>query len=140
MGGKSSSSSSSSTTTTQVDQRIAATDNANVIKDVGGSITISTADPEILQAGFNYAETLASQSLALADNGLDKSYEFAEKVSEFLKDQNTSFLNALSTTQNKAYEFVDKQGQDEQGRSINWLVPWLTAGAAIVAISQGFKK
>lgn len=121
MGGSSKSSSSSSQTTTTRDERIAATDNAVVVKDAFQNLTdISFLDGGAIDA--NKAVTLAV--LQGAASTVQGAYEAAggalDKVTEFLTK-----ANEKTTT--------DTTGAQK-------LAPWLLMGVSVVAISMAIKK
>lgn len=121
MGGKSSSSSSSSQATNTYDQRIAATDNAVVLKDAlnnlhdvnitdGGAIA---SNEKIALAVIQRAADAVSSTQDAAGMALDKFTEFLTKANE------------KSTT--------DTTGAQK-------IMPWLTAGVAVIALSSALKK
>lgn len=120
MGGKSSSKSDQKTY--QYDNRIAATDQAIVL--TGGS-SISFVDAGLVDVARD----------ALSSN---------EKILLELLDGVNAFgigsLDAIRSNADKAFEFVDKQLQDEEERTARTLIPWLVAGGSIVAISYAMRK
>lgn len=121
MGGKSSSSSSTAQTTTTRDERIAATDQAVVIKDAfqnlkdislvdGGAIS---ANRDVTLAVLDGAQNAILGSFEAAGGALDKFQEFLTKANE------------KSTT--------DTTGAQK-------LAPWLLVGVSVVAISMAIKR
>lgn len=121
MGGSSKSSSSSSQDTTTRDERIAASDNAIVLKDALQNLqNVTMVDGgafDFGEAAFDFGKAVALTAVdALSDNfqsTLDKSLEFAAKAQE-------------------------KTTSDTTGAQK--LLPWLMAGVGVVAISSALKK
>lgn len=121
MGGSSKSSSSSSQSTTTRDERIAATDNATVIKDSFQNLTsVTTLDAgaissnrDITLAVLDGAQKTVSQAYEAAGGALDKVTEFLSKANE-------------KTT-------TDTTGAQK-------LAPWLLVGVSIIALTGAIKK
>lgn len=123
MGGKSKSQSSTSQSTTTRDERIAATDNATVIKDSLNSlsaITVNTLDAGAISS--NKDITLAV--LANAKQSVNDAYEAGgaalDKFTEFLTKAN------------------EKTTTETTGAAK--LAPYLLIGVSVVALSMSLKK
>jgi hypothetical protein len=121
MGGSSKSSSSSSQSTTTRDERIAATDNATVVKDSFQNLTsVTTLDAGAISS--NRDITLAV--LANAQESVQGAYDAAggalDKFTEFLTK-----ANEKSTTETTG---------------ATKLAPYLLIGVSVVALSMSLKK
>lgn len=124
MGGRSSSSSSSSssTSTVQTDERIAATDNANVLKVDGSNNTFTDLDAvskagELALAALNSQGQIAMQAL----------------------NQTQAAVDSLGAGADKVFEFVDTQNRDEEQRTLTQLTPWLLVGVSVLALTGSLK-
>ncbi len=126
MGGKSSSSSSSSNKTEQIDRRIGATDGSVVVAE--GS-TLNTSD-------FGAIEAAKEQGLAALSSG----ETIALAAIENANGLSIGALGSIGSNADKAFEFVDKQRQDEDQRTARTITPWLMAGVAAIAIAPAFIK
>ncbi len=122
MGGKSSSSSSSSTTTVQTDERIAATDQANVIK-IDGSNNQLTDHEAIAKAGELALETI----------------NLAGQVAIASVTQNKATTDTLSETTDRVLTFADEQARDEASRTLQDYLPYLLAGVSVLALTGNLK-
>ena len=123
MGGKSSSSSSS--TTNYIDERIAATDGAIVARE--GS-TVSVLDGGAIKEAFQFGT-----------NALDANSEIVLKALDYANDLGLGALKSIGENASQAFDFVDKQRQDEIGRSYRDIMPWLVGGVSVVAIAWAMK-
>jgi hypothetical protein len=124
MGG--SSKSSSQQQTTYIDERIGATDGAIVARE--GS-TVSVLDGGAIEQAFDFGlESLSSNE------------QIVLTALEYAANLGTGALQSIGANADQAFEFVDKQRQDDMGRSYREIVPWLVAGASIVAISMTMRK
>lgn len=123
MGGKSKSSSSSSTSTTQRDERIAATDNAIVLKDVDH---LTLTDP----GAFDLAGKAISsnEKLALA---------VIEGAGQWMDNTMSAGEIALDKIFAGVTAAAEKTTSDTTG--VQKIAPWLLAGVAVVALSQSLK-
>lgn len=107
MGSSSSSSSSTTTTTTQIDDRVAASDNAIVIQLEGGS-TLDLTDPAILDA--------AAIALDGFQETLSKTLDFADKERE---------------TVQRSLDLVERRTQSESANFFQDLLKW----GSVIAIA-----
>ena len=124
MGGKSSSSASTSTTTVQTDERIAATDSAEVrIFKVDGNSNTLTDHEAISQAG-----ALALEALSTTAN-----------IALRALDNNKASSDRLGENSDKVLSFVDDQNRDEGSRTVTELAPWLLVGVSVVALMRAWK-
>ncbi len=130
MGSKSSS--KASTTSTQIDNRIAATDSAVVV--AGGS-TLTLTDPGLIQL---MRDTLEQTGGILGDT-ISSNEKILLEVLEGAGELSIGALQAIGSNADKAFEFVDKQRQDEDQRTARTTLPWLVAGASVLAIAWAIK-
>lgn len=122
MGGRSKSSSKNETTTNQIDERIAATDSAQVFTLDGNNNTV-TDHGAIDKAGNIVFETI----------------ELLGEVALKSLDQSKSATETLGFNADKTFEFVDNQNRDENGRTVTEIAPWLILGVSVLAISGAWK-
>jgi hypothetical protein len=125
MGGKSSSSSSARTTTIQTDERVAATDNANVrtFKIEGSNNQLTDLDAiekagELSLAALNASAQIAMQAL----------------------NQNQSAIDSLANGGEQFLSYVSDAEKDESERSLEKIVPYLLVGVSVVAIATKFGR
>lgn len=135
MGGGGSSSSSSSQTTEQIDRRIAASENASVLQDVGYNNVSIVDGGAIQQIG-----DIAKAGIDLSEASIDSLYEFGGKFLDLIKDERGATLDAISKNTEKALTFVDKTTQDANARGFEGIAPWLVVGASVIAISYAWRK
>jgi len=122
MGGKSSSKSSSSTSTTQIDGRIAATDDATVTRVNGNNNTTSDFGA-IEQAGLLALEAIKSQN----------------DITIEALSQSRGALDTAGKNADKVFEFVDDQNQNEGSRTFQQMLPYLLAGVSVLAFTGKLK-
>lgn len=119
MGGKSSSKSSSTQSTTTRDERIAATDNAVVIKDAFQTVgNINVTDGGAIEA----FERLSSGIIEGAGKLIDKA------------------LVSNDASRDKALEFVSSKEEDSNSSNFQKALPWIAGTAAVIAIAGSIKK
>lgn len=125
MGGKSSSSAKTSTTTIQTDERVAATDNANVrtFKVEGSNNQLTDLDAiekagELSLAALNASAQIAMQAL----------------------NQNQSAIDSLAGGGEQFLNYVSQAEKDESERSLEKIVPYLLVGVSVVAIATKFGR
>lgn len=123
MGGKSSSKSSSSTTTTQIDERLAATDNASIIDIGSNSDVVLTDQGAIDSAGILALETI-NQFGAITMQALSQ----GESAVDVLSQRDQSFL-----------DFADAQNRDDEQRTLENIMPWLIGGVSVLALTGAIK-
>jgi len=123
MGGKSSSSSSSNTSTTQIDERIAATDNATVY-DIGEDAEVSFSDFGAIEGAGLVALQAIDALGAVALNA---------------QGQGQAALDGLTANADKTFEFVNQENQEENSTNFQKAFPWLMGGVAVIALSRNFK-
>lgn len=130
MGGKSPSSTSTTQTTTTRDERIAATDNATIIKDAFQNLT----DINITDGGsFDVAKNSVDQNTRLAlavMQGAQKAVDTTIDASGMVIDRLAEFASAR--------EEADKTSSDTVGASK--LLPWLVAGVGTIALAGALKR
>jgi len=124
MGGKSSSSSSSSSTTIQSDERVAATDNANVQTfKLDGSYNTLTDHEAIDKAG----------ELSLA--ALNSTAQIAMQA----LNQNQTAIDSLAQGGEQFLSYVSQAEKDPSERSLENIVPYLLVGVSVFAIAGKIK-
>ena len=116
---------STSQQTQQYDNRIAATDQAIVARD--GS-TISVLDAGAIDAAKELGITALTSNETIAREAIANA-----------RTLGTGSLTAIAQNADKAFEFVDKQRQDSESRTVQMVIPWLMGGASIVAIALAWK-
>ena len=122
MGGKSSSASTTKTETTQTDERIAATDSAQVFTLEGNNNTLT--------------------DLGAIEKAGEISFEVINTLGEIaLKslNQTQSAVDVLGINADKTFEFVDQQNTPDDSRTITKLAPWLLVGVSVLAMTGTLK-
>lgn len=122
-GGSSKSSSSSSTSTTQIDERLAATDNATIL-DVSNSSNISLLDGGAIEG----AKEVSLNSINL----------LGQVTLEALK-QGQQAVETVGAAGERVLSFVDEQNRDEGQRTLSEIMPYLVAGVSVLALTGAIK-
>lgn len=124
MGGKSSSKSSSSTTTIQSDERIAATDNANVRAfKIDGSNNVLTDLDAIEKAGTAVLAALDAQT----------------QIAMQALGQNKDAINTLGQGTETLLAYKADADKEKDERLTTKLAPYLLAGVSILALTGNLK-
>lgn len=132
MGGKSSSRSSTTNENYNIDERVAASDNAVLINTNIDGNNNTVTDLGAISKAFDFAEKNNSDAFDFANNVADESFAFS-------KQSTSEAMEALNQNTRLAFDFANNATISADERVVNKLLPILIAGAVIIAVVYLFK-